>query len=313
MTELILHDAIKQRLAWPDLIEQLRTWFKDGAVSAPDRQVLNIEQPDGSTSSVLIMPAWMPGEAIGVKVVTFFPQNAAIGQPTINAGYMAFDGQTGRLTAVMDGDALTARRTAAASALAASYLARTDARTLLVVGTGQLSIEVASAHAAVRSYDKVLVWGRSEEKAAALASEMQADGLPAIAVQDLEAACAKSDVITTVTASTRPVVHGSWLTPGTHLDLIGAFREDMRECDDAAMAQADIFVDTRTGAIKAGDLYQPITDGVLSSTDIVADLTELCRGEHRGRRDAFGYTVFKSVGLALEDLAAASLVLSSSK
>ncbi|OAN84946.1 ornithine cyclodeaminase family protein [Sulfitobacter geojensis] len=307
MSKLIGHEALETALDWSGLIGQLRDWYRGNAVQAPDRQVLTIEQPDGSEASLLIMPAWVPGESIGVKVVTFFPDNAAKGRPTINAGYLLFDGETGQMQAALDGDTLTARRTAAASALAADILARKDARKLLIVGTGQLSLAVAAAHCAVRPYTSVSIWGRSGDKAAAVAEALRTQGLPAHAVSDLEAACRAADVISTVTASTRPIIHGDWLKPGSHLDLIGAFKGDMRESDDQTIMQAEVFVDLRAGASLAGDLFQPLEAGRISPDHIRADLAELCQGMHPGRSDDSARTVFKSAGMALQDLAAANM------
>lgn len=310
MTALIGHHALEAALDWPALIAELRDWYRAGTVEAPERQVLSIAQPDGSEASLLIMPAWVPGESIGVKVVTFFPGNAGKGKATINAGYLLFDGDTGQMTAALDGDALTARRTAAASALAADYLARREAKRLVVVGTGQLAAAVAEAHAAVRSYENITVWGRNPDKAAAVARHLADKGLPAVMSEDIEAACRSADVISTVTAATRPVVKGAWLKPGCHLDLIGAFKGDMRESDDQAVTQAQVFVDKREGASLAGDLSQPLADGKIDKADLLADLQELCQGTHSGRSDDRAYTVFKSAGMALQDLAAANLAAS---
>lgn len=307
MSRMIGHDDIETALDWPTLIGELRTWFRRNAVTAPDRQVLSIKQPDGSEATLLIMPAWIPGESIGVKAVTFFPQNAEKGRATINAGYLLFDGETGQMKAALDGDTLTERRTAAASALAASYLARHDASRLLVVGTGQLSLAVAAAHCAVRSYSGVAIWGRSPDKAEAVAQTLTSRGIPAEAVADLEAACRSADVISTVTASTRPVIRGAWLKPGSHLDLIGAFKGDMRESDDQAITQAQVFADLRAGAMLAGDLAQPLDAGLITAGHILADLAELCQDAHPGRTEDAARTVFKSAGMALEDLAAADL------
>lgn len=301
------HDAITARLGWPELIAALRDAFATGAVEAPPRQTLTIALPDGQTASLLLMPAWQAGCAIGVKLVTFFPGNAAAGKPTINAAYLLFDGGDGRLRAVLDGDALTARRTAAASALAADLLARRDARVLLIVGTGQLAVAVGEAHAAVRAYERVLVWGRSPAKAGSVAEALTARGLPATPCGDLQAGCRAADVISAVTASTAPLIRGAWLREGSHLDLIGAFRPDMRESDTQAVVQARIFVDGRDGALLAGDLGQPIAEGAITEADILADLGELVRGRHPGRQGETERTLFKSAGLALEDFAAAML------
>lgn len=312
MSTLVGHTALDAALDWVPLIDQLRDWYRSNKVQAPDRQVLTIDQPDGSEASLLIMPAWVPGECIGVKVVTFLPANAAKGRPTINAGYLLFDGETGQMKAALDGDALTARRTAAASALAARYLARRDAKRLVIVGTGQLAPSVAEAHSAVRSYEHVTIWGRNLDKARNVAKALAKVGIKAEASDDLETACRAADVISTVTASTRPIVLGSWISPGTHLDLIGAFREDMRESDDLAVTQAEVFVDSISGATLAGDLSQPLQDAQITLDEIRADLSEICQGAHPGRTNDATRTLFKSAGMALQDLAASELALNQS-
>lgn len=302
------HDTIDARLNWPSLIETLRQGLANAQAEAPPRQVLTIRQPDGSEGHLLIMPAWQAGRAIGIKVVTFFPENAAQGQATINAGYLMFDGADGRFVAAMDGDALTARRTAAASALAADYLARRDARVLLICGTGQLAAAAAQAHAAIRDYSQILIWGRSPDKAAAVAQSLARAGLPAQPCPDLETGCRRADVISAVTASTRPFIHGEWLSPGSHLDLIGAFKADMRESDNQAITQARVFVDGRASAVLAGDLAQVIAAGLLDPAQIAGDLIELAQGRVRGRESDAERTVFKSAGMSQEDLLAAMQV-----
>lgn len=308
MTETFLReDALEAALDWTALITELRTWFIRNAVVAPSRQVLTMTQPDGSEASLLIMPAWVPGESIGVKVVTFFPENSQRGLATINAGYMLFDGETGQMKSVMDGDVLTARRTAAASALAADYLARKDAKELLIVGTGQLAHSIAMAHSKVRDYDRISIWGRNGDTSKRIAQSLADDGLPAESVLNIEDACRRADVISTITAATSPIVHGEWLRPGTHLDLVGAFRDDMRESDDTALTQAKVFVDGLDGALKSGDLAQPIRAGLFDPAQIEADLVELAQQRHPGRVSDQDYTVFKSAGLSIEDLAAAEL------
>lgn len=308
MFKVLDHETLEQKLDWNNLIVQLRDWFSEDKVQAPERQVCAIQQPDGAEASLLIMPAWVPGQAVGIKAVTFFPGNAAKGLPTINAGYMYFDGETGQLQTVMDGDTLTARRTAASSALAADFLVRKDAKTHLIVGTGQLAQSVAEAHSTVRPYEKIQIWGRSAEKAKAIAQKLLEIGLPAEPVTDLELACRNADLISTITASTQPLVRGDWIKPGTHLDLIGAFRPDMRETDDTAIQKASLFVDTAEGAFKSGDLAEPLASGAIGLDHIVASLKDMCQGNHPGRETETDITVFKSVGMALEDLAAAHML-----
>lgn len=309
--QLVDHLEVAERLGWEKLIDRLREGFAAERIEAPDRQILTIPLPDGQSASLLLMPAWEAGRSIGVKVVTFFPQNAAKGQPTINAGYLLFDGDNGRALAAIDGDAMTERRTAATSALAADYLARPDARVLLICGTGQVAATLAAAHASIRDYDRILVWGRSADKARARADEIRAAGLPGELCLDLEAGCRSADVISSATAATKPFLRGAWIGEGTHLDLIGAFKGDMRECDTQAITQARVFVDGHSGALLSGDLADPVAEGQFNPARIAGDIVDLTRGTVQGRRSPSERTVFKSVGLSAEDLIAATLAAES--
>jgi ornithine cyclodeaminase len=263
-----------------------------------------MHRPDGE-ATMLLMPAWEQAGYIGVKVVNVFPQNAAHGVPAIAGIYLLSEGAHGRPLACIDGSELTRRRTAAASALAARELARDDASTLLVVGTGKLAPMVIEAHAAVRPIKRVRIWGRHPEKAEKLAADY-ADRFDSAAVTDLEAATREADLISCVTLSSQPLIHGHWLTPGAHLDLIGAFRPTMRETDAECLARSEVFVDTYAGAKgEAGDILQAIEEGGFAFEAIRADLAELLRGEKPGRTSPEAITLFKSVGASLEDLAAA--------
>ena len=264
----------------------------------------------GGDDRLLLMPAWSPA-ALGIKLVTVMPENAARGARTVHALYVLCDRTTGEPRAVLDGAALTLRRTAAASALAARYLARADADTLLLVGTGELAPYMARAHLAVRpALRRVLVWGRDPGRARATVDALLADGVPAETVASLSAAAGGAAIVCCATTAREPVVRGAWLAPGTHLDLVGAFTPAMREVDDAAVSAARVVVDTYRGALaEAGDLVQPLQAGVIAREHVVAELAELVRGERAGRQSAAQITLFKSVGTALEDLAAAQLVV----
>jgi ornithine cyclodeaminase len=256
------------------------------------------------------MPAWIPGELIGVKLVTFFPDNGAVGLPTISAAYVAFDGAAGQLKGILDGEELTARRTAAASAVATKRLARPDAAHLLVIGTGQLSAKAALAHGSVRSLSKIEIFGRDPRKAERVVELLQHEGINTFVSENLEGSTQSADIVSCVTSAASPVLKGAWLKLGAHVDLVGGFRADMREADDEAIRRASIFVDVRQSAILAGDLAQPIAAALLSESDIKADLSELAEDKHMGRTSLDEITLFKSVGDALEDLAAARLVVS---
>ena len=265
--------------------------------------------PAGEPARLLTMPAWRRGEAIGVKIVNVFPGNAVLGLGSVSAVYMLFDGRTGAPRAIVDGEALTHRRTAAASALASTYLSRPESRVLLVVGTGQLAPHLATAHCQVRAIARVLVWGRSASKAQEVAGRLRTEGLEAETVDDLPAGIAQADIVTCATTSTVPLIRGRDVRPGTHVDLVGAFTPQMRESDDDLIGAADVYVDTRAGALaEAGDLLQAAATGSWSTERIVADLHELCSGHAAGRTNARRITVFKSVGAAMEDLVGAELV-----
>ncbi|MBV8393686.1 MAG: ornithine cyclodeaminase family protein [Alphaproteobacteria bacterium] len=305
-----------------ELIDRIDSLFRAGC-EMPVRHHHPIKAPNGPGSAdamLLLMPAWRSGAAgrIGVKLVTVFPDNGRRGLPAIYGQYLLLDGQTGAPLALLDGTVLTKRRTACASGLASRYLSRPDARSLVMIGTGALAPELIRVHAKVRPIERVTVWGRDPAKAEALAARLTTS-LPAalgrpIAVQasaDRRAAIAEADIVSCATLSRGPLVEGAWLRPGQHVDLVGAYTPEMRESDDAAVRRARVFVDTRAGALKeGGDIVQPLRAGAIVEADVVADLYELSRGEKAGRAgDAAALTLFKSVGAALEDLAAAELAV----
>lgn len=298
--------AVAAALTPSALVEALREGFRQGC-EMPVRHHHTMTVPGEADATLLLMPAWIEGGFVGVKVVSVFPGNADRGQPSIYGSYLLSSGKTGQLLAVMDGPELTSRRTAAASALAASYLARQDAATLLVVGTGRLSEHMARAHAAVRPLKKILIWGRSAAKAAGIVETLRDLEIPVeVAPPSLEQAVESADIISCVTLSTEPLIKGEWLKPGQHLDLVGGFTPLMREADDDAVRRSQVFVDTRAGASKeGGDIVQPLASGALTAEGIRGDLYDLCRGQSKGRTSDQEITFFKSVGCALEDLMAA--------
>ncbi len=291
-------------LEWPALIDALRAGFRAGA-TAPLRASHPVT-PAGDR--LLVMPAW-DAASLGVKIVSVFPGNLAQGRASVSAVFLLMDGATGHPLALIDGEALTQRRTAAASALASTYLSRPDSRRLLVVGAGALAPYMALAHCAVRPLEKVRVWSRTPARSAAVVSRVEAAGLRAEVCTDLAAGLADADIVTCATTARAAVVHGRLVRPGTHVDLVGAFTPEMRESDDELVRRAEVFVDTFAGALQeAGDLVQPIGAGAIARTHVRAELADLVAGRHAGRRAAAEITVFKSVGTALEDLCAARLV-----
>jgi ornithine cyclodeaminase/alanine dehydrogenase-like protein (mu-crystallin family) len=265
---------------------------------------------EAERARLLLMPAWREGQALGVKLVSVFPENPRRGASTVSGLYVLLDGVTGHPLALLDGEAITLRRTGAASALAAGYLARKDREALLVVGTGRLAPYMARAHCAVHDFRRVSVWGRSPEKARLLAVRLEDEGLPARAVTDLAGAAASADLISCATSSREPVLLGRWLKPGAHVDLVGAYAADMRESDDALVSRAEIVADTLAGVLKeAGDIVQALDSGALRREAVRAELADLVTGRHTGRTSPDQITLFKSVGAAIEDLCAAQLVV----
>jgi ornithine cyclodeaminase len=312
---LVSAEDVNNALDDKALVEALREMFRSGC-EVPLRHHHNIPTPDAADGTLLLMPAWQingqGGGQIGIKLVTVFPDNGRVGLASILGQYLLLDGTTGQPQALIDGVQLTLRRTACASALAADYLARQDASRLVMVGAGALAPYLIRAHAAVRPIRSVMIWNHNGDKADALAAELKIDGIEVTAGMDLEAAVRTADIVSCATLSSQPLVKGAWLPAGCHLDLVGAFRPDMRECDDMAVTRARVYVDTREGAlVEGGDIAIPLENGSIQKSDVHGDLFDLTRGLVEGRRPAQGtdITLFKSVGTALEDLAAARLVM----
>jgi ornithine cyclodeaminase/alanine dehydrogenase-like protein (mu-crystallin family) len=268
---------------------------------------------EGTASTLLLMPAWDDGENLGVKIVNVSPNNGKYDLPTIQGHYMLFDLPTGTPKAMMDAKLLTAKRTAATSAMASKMLSIKEASTLLVIGTGTLCKELVSAHCAVRPIEKVMIWGRNFKKAKAIADDLDF-WRPTFAVEHLDSAIKEADIISCATMSPTPLIFGKNIRPGQHFDMIGAYKPDMREADDSFISAVDIFVDSYEGASKeTGDLAIPLANGTIKMTDLKASLFELCKNEKPGRQSKEQITCFKSVGHALEDLAAASLAFEHTK
>ncbi|HEX8168032.1 MAG TPA: ornithine cyclodeaminase family protein [Beijerinckiaceae bacterium] len=305
---------IDRALTFPVLIEALAEAFR-GDVLAPVRHHHEIAR-DGSPGTLLLMPAWTGatrGSAsgsgfLGVKVVTVYPDNARRSLPSVFGTYLLLDGATGEPLAAIDGTRLTLWRTAAASALAARHLARPDAARMVMVGAGALAPFLIRAHAGERPIREVKLWNHRAEKAAALAAELRAEGLPVEATDDLEMAVRAADLVSCATLSPTPLVRGAWLKRGAHLDLVGAFNLSMREADDEALRRASVYVDTPAALAEGGDVALGLKGGAIREADVKGDLFALCRGEAPGRTREDEITVYKSVGTAIADLAGATAV-----
>ncbi len=298
---------IEKALETSLLMEQVAAAFRDGA-GAPLRH----HHPfAGGEGTLLLMPAWND-RYVGIKIASVVPANATRDLASVQATYLLLDGATGAPLAVFEGRALTLRRTAAASALASRALSRPDSAKLLLVGAGALCPHLARAHALVRPIREIAVWNRTPARAAAAAVLLAADpamqGIAVVAVCDLAPAVAAADIVSTATLATEPLIQGAWLKPGQHLDLVGSFRPHMREADDDTLRRASLYCDTRAGATKeSGDLAGPLARGIIAPEDIRADLFDLHRPGAWVRQSADEITLFKSVGHALQDLAAAVL------
>ncbi len=308
--------ALAARLDRRALIEALDAAFRTPC-SAPARERHRVPsavqgQRDGT---LLVMPAWRAGGALGIKLVTIFPDNARRSLPSVYASYLLLDAGTGQPRALLDGAELTLRRTGAASALASRYLSSPGASRLTMVGTGHLAPHLIDSHAVVRPIREVRIWGRHIERARGLAAALARSGLSRAglsieATGDLESAVRWADIVSCATLSRQPLVRGAWLQPGQHLDLVGAYNADMCEADDEALARGELYVDTRPGAFdESGEIIGAIARGVIDRGAVRAELCDLGAGLFL-RSSPQAITVFKSVGTALEDLAAAELALS---
>jgi alanine dehydrogenase len=317
MASMLQIDAaqVAARLDRRALIDALDDAFRRPH-QVPERQhyAIDAAQPGQSSGTLLMMPAWdtgpVPGvgAALGIKVVTVFPDNALRGLPTVCASYLLLDAATGQARAIIDGGELTLRRTAAASALASRHLSSPDAARLLMVGTGMLAPHLVESHVLVRQVREVRIWGRRADRAQQLAASLARTGLSVEATEDLEASTRWADIVSCATLSQQPLVLGAWLRPGQHLDLVGAFTPQMREADDEAIARCALYVDTRSGAMsESGEITGAIARGIIDQNAIRAEFADLSAGTF-ARRDPRAITLFKSVGTALEDLVAAKLV-----
>lgn len=296
----------------PRLISWLENAFRNGCV-VPPRQV--VAMPGGTGERLFLsMPAFGHQGGTAVKLVTYFPDNAARGLPTIQAAIVFFSA-AGTPVALLDGTTVTRLRTGAASALASKYLSRERSSQLVIIGTGALAPAMAVAHCAVRPITRVSVWGRRQERAVDTASTIRAQVDPAIEVlvpSSLEQAVASADIVSCATSSPTPLLAGKWLRPGTFVDLVGSFSPSKREADDDVVLRSRIFVDTFDGALEeAGDLLEPMSRGVITRERIEGELSDLVRGGVRGRATDQEIITFKSVGTALEDFATAQLVVAS--
>ena len=307
-------DTTSRHLDYGRLIEALDHGFAQGCV-APVRHHHTIEKAGQPDATLLLMPAWSNDtdevRYLGVKLVTVFPGNTAKGLAGLTSTYVLYDGDTGQQLAMLDGGVITARRTVATSALAARYLSRKDSRKLLVLGSGRVASLIPDAYRAIRPISEVSVWDINHESAARMVADLRNKGFSALVESDLEAGVRNADIVSAATLATSPLIHGEWLSPGIHVDLIGGFTPKMREADSEAVLRAVVYVDTPEALHEAGDLSQPIASTLISPSHIRGTLAALARAEIKGRSNSKQITLFKAVGSGLADLVAAKLVFCS--
>jgi ornithine cyclodeaminase/alanine dehydrogenase-like protein (mu-crystallin family) len=280
------------------LIEDLRQGHQEG-IDAAERLLLSERAGSEEANHLLIWPAWKFGRAAGAKLVTVFPRNERHGRgPNIHSVYILFGGEDGRPRCLISGESFTRWKTAADSALGATFLARDDARVLTVIGAGaQAMAQIRFLRAARPSITRVSVWNRTPAKARSLVHELASSRVAAEPVEDLEAAVRSADIVSCLTSARTPVLCGSWLKPGTHVDLVGSFTPQMREADDETIRYGHLFVDSRQFTItQCGDIAIPIAKGVIRESDLAADLFDLCCGRAPGRLTTTEITVFKNGG-----------------
>jgi len=302
--QFLSHEAATGRLTWPGAVEALRQGH--ALLRAEIRDVF-LGPPTGTMMS---RSAWIPGLGYGAKTFTVFDGNAARGLPTVQGGMLVFDGETGALQAIVDSPLVTEFKTAADSVLGASLLARPDSRHLLIVGAGTVAASLVRAYTAVLpGIERVSVWSRRPEQARDLVAGLAGIGAELAAVPDLQEAVGQADIVSSATMARQPVILGDWVRPGTHIDLIGAFKADMREADDALMARAALFVDSRETTLgHIGELMLPIASGAITAQSVLGDFYDLLRPGARRRQSADEITVFKNGGGAHLDLMIAAWI-----
>lgn len=303
----ISDDFVNDNTNFAELISALKAGFASDDILVPQRHHHDFPNPEmGVDSTLLLMPAWHPRQNAGVKMVTISPENSKRDLPAVQGSYVLINATTGEVKAILEAKNLTAKRTAAISALASSFLSKPNASSLLMIGTGSLSTNLVRAHVGVRPIKNVYVWGRNIEKAKVVCDQLHNENFICEVVGTIAEKMTEVDIISCATLSQLPLVLGKYVKAGQHIDLVGAYKKDMREADDEVIKRASVFVDTFGGIKESGDIFVPLETGILKEDNIKGDLFSLCSGKVKGRIDAKEITLFKSVGHALEDLVAAS-------
>lgn len=304
-TTFIRYDDVANRLSWAEVVDALRAGHRLPRAATADVRL------GPSSATLLSRGAFIPGLGYGVKAVTVFDGNGLRGLPTVQGAMFVFAPEDGRLSAILDSHLVTHFKTAADSVLGALLLARKDSRHLLVVGAGAVARSLVDAYRALfPDLERISVWARRTEQAVQLVQSVEARGIAPTPVADLPYTAAKADIIATATMSREPILAGSWIRPGTHVDLVGAYTPEMREADDALISAGRIFVDCRETTIgHVGDLTIPIESGLIRPDDVDGDLYDLLSGTSSGRRSETEITIYKNGGGAHLDLMTARCII----
>lgn len=312
---MMVLNAAQIRAAAPTLrlVEALRKTFADGRITTV-RTPTNMPGGTGDRLFVSMLAMHQDGGAV-VKLLTILPENREKGLLTVQGAIVLFS-TSGIPVATLDGTVITHLRTGAASALASQYLSRKDSTRLVVMGTGALAPTMAASHCAVRPIKKISVWGRRPEQVATTATAIRArvaSDIEVVVAESAESAVRNADIVSCSTSSPTPILGGKWLQPGTHVDLVGSFQPSKRESDDDVVLRSRIFVDTFQGALhEGGDVVEPLSRGIIKRERIEGELADLAAGRASGRASQGEITLFKSVGTAIEDFAAARMVVEAS-
>ncbi len=307
--KIISAQEVHQAMAYPAFIDVLQEGYA-GTFKMPPRQVFLLDDAPAKHDAFAVLPSWNDA-LIGLKAFTYFPDNPGPQYKSLYSQILLFDRGHGEPLALVDGVSVTYWRTAGISGLASRLLARADARTLLLVGTGNLAPYIIRAQASVRELKYIRVWGRNPDKARAVVSQVEND-FPDITfsvVDDLASACKDSDIIVSATGSHEPLVLGDWVQPGTHTDFIGNHHATKRECDTDLVTKSKVYADSYDNCFReAGEILVPISEGAFSKEGVVGELTEMCAGAVPLRETDAEITLFKSIGMAYSDLLGAGNV-----
>jgi len=306
MMKILSADDVYAALAYPDLVDALQEAYV-GSFNMPPRQVFLLDDSPENHDAFAVLPSWND-ELIAVKSFTYFPENPKPKYASLYSKIMLFDRKHGQPLALVDGTSVTFWRTAGISGLASRLLSREDAKTLLLLGTGNLAPYIIRAQLSVRPIDRVMVWGRTPGNAQRIVGQFatENEAVRFEVAEDLQAACRDADIIVSATGSHEPLVLGDWIKPGTHTDFIGNHHATKRECDTALVTKSKVYADSYVNCFKeAGEVLVPIAEGAITKNHVVGELTEMCSGSVKLRESDEEITLFKSIGMALSDLVGA--------